>query len=322
MRRCPITYMAIKLNEYYSQVGLHLLSPQLKNLQALPLSAAEQRREAIARVGKMSIQGVQAKLSARLKIKEACFEIVDQNGRFILKPQSEHYPELPENEAITMFLAATIGIEVPVHGLAYSIDGSMTYFIRRFDRIGHTQRLAVEDFGQLLGLNRDTKYNSSMEKIISVISDFCTFPKIEFVKLFKLTLFNFLIGNEDMHVKNFSLITRDNKIMLSPSYDLVNSSIAQKNTKEEIALPLNGKKNNLTRNDFVNYLAFERLGLNEKMIKEVLDEIEIAMLSWPSFIEKSFLSLEMKKKYLRLLEERCRRLNFKIPDIERSSDLS
>src|SRR3990167_2380222 len=257
MKYCPITYEKISAHENYSKRGLHMLSPQLNNLNPLMLSADEQRKEAIERVGKMSVQGVQTKLSAQLKIKEACFDIVDQRGNFILKMQSEHYSELPENEAITMTLAEMVGLEVPVHGLLYCKDNSMTYFVRRFDRFGHNKKLALEDFAQLSGADRDTKYDSSMEKVISIIADFCTFPKVEFVKLFKLTLFNFLIGNEDMHLKNFSLITQDQKIMLSPAYDLLNSSIVLKNPKEEIALSLNGKKSNVTKQDFFKYFALE-----------------------------------------------------------------
>src|SRR5688572_780544 len=101
MKYCPITYDVITDKENYSQRGLHLLSPQLKMLKPLDLTADEQRKQAIARVGKMSVQGVQTKLSAQLKIKEGRFEIVDQYGHYILKPQSESYFELPENEAIT-----------------------------------------------------------------------------------------------------------------------------------------------------------------------------------------------------------------------------
>src|SRR3990167_10341068 len=143
MKFCPITYEKISDQESYSRRGLRLLSPQLKNLHSLELSAAEQRMQAIAFVGKMSIQGVQPKLSAQLKIKKECFAIVDQYGHYILKPQSEHYPELPENEAITMSLAATIHLEVPLHGLIYSKDNSMTYFIKRFDRVGHNKKIAI-----------------------------------------------------------------------------------------------------------------------------------------------------------------------------------
>lgn len=308
MKRCPITYEIITEQENYSHSGLRFLSPQLKNLKPLELSADEQRQAAIARVGKMSIQGVQTKLSAQLNIKEERFEIVDQNGYFILKPQSNHYSELPENEAITMSLAKTIGLEVPVHGLVYSKDNSMTYFIKRFDRFGHNKKLALEDFAQLSGKDRHTKYESSMEKVIKVVSQFCTFPKIEFVKFFKLTLFNFLIGNEDMHLKNFSLITRDQKVALSPVYDLLNSTIALGNAEGEMALPLNGKKSNLKKNDFIRYFAVEQLGLNQNIILEVMQKIQQAIPRWKALIGVSFLSQQMQEKYLHLLEERCKRL--------------
>jgi len=309
MKRCPMTYESIRDEENYSRQGLRLLSPQLKTLGPLELSAAEQRQEAIDRVGKMSIQGVQKKLSAILKIKEGHFDIVDANGRYILKPPSDIYPELPENEAITMTLAATIGLDVPVHGLVYAKDNTMTYFIKRFDRVGHNKKLAVEDFAQLSGEDRHTKYKSSMEQVITVITQFCTFPKIEYVKLFKLTLFNFIVGNEDMHLKNFSLLTKDKKICLSPAYDLLNSTIAQKNTKEEIALPLGGKKNNLTKKDFFKYLAVERLALNPKIIDCIIQDFHQIIPQWRTLIGLSFLSQAMQDKYLKLLDERCERLN-------------
>lgn len=308
MKRCPITYEIISNDENYSQKGLHLLSPQLKNLLPLDLSAEEQRREALARVGKMSIQGVQMKLSAQLKVKEERFEIVDQNGNYILKPQSEFYPELPENEAITMTLASTLNLEVPVHGLLYAKDQTKTYFIKRFDRVGH-HKIAVEDFAQLSGADRYTKYKSSMENIAATIEKFCTFPKIEFVKLFKLTLFCFLVGNEDMHLKNFSLITRNQKITLSPVYDLLNSTIVTKTT-EELALPLKGKKNNLSRKIFFEYFGLERLGLNQKIILEIIQEFQEVIPLWRELIKISFLSEFMQEKYLLLLEDRIKRLEF------------
>ncbi len=308
MKFCPITYAIVSSQADYSQQGLQLLSPQLKQLHPLTLSAVEQRMAAVEYMGKMSIQGVQPKLSAILKIKEGCFKIVDTNGRYILKPQSEYYPEVPENEALTMTLAEIFGIEVPVHGLVYSKDKSKTYFIKRFDRIGHNQKLAVEDFSQLLGLDRETKYESSMEKVIWVVSTYCSFPKIEFVKLFKRTLFNFLVGNEDMHLKNFSLITRQDRVALSPADDLLNSTIVQKNSKEEIALPLNGKKNNLTQKDLLVYFAAEKLGLNNGTIQEVIQEVQHAIPLWKSLIGRSGLSKGMQEKYLKLLDARCRRI--------------
>jgi serine/threonine-protein kinase HipA len=308
MKYCPITYDVIDENEQYSERGLRLLSPQLSVLAPLNYSAAEQRAEAVARVGKMSIQGVQDKLSAQLKVKEGCFELVDQRGHYILKPQSHFYPELPENEALTMSLAAMVGIDVPTHGLVYAKDNSMTYFVKRFDRSGHNKKLALEDFAQLSQRTRDTKYDSSMERVAKVISDFCSFPKIEAVNLLRLTIFNFLVGNEDMHLKNFSLITRDPKIVLSPAYDLLNTTIAQKNTKEELALPLNGKKNNIKSADFLSYFAGQQLQLNKRVIDDLLATFSQTLPQWLELIDRSFLSKPMKEMYVKLLTERASRL--------------
>ena len=124
MNRCPITYAASG-DKKYSDAGLRKLSPKLTVLNDFPYSAEEQVRESVARASKMSIQGVQPKLSARLNLKQCTFEIVDLGGNYIIKPQTPNYSEVPENEDLTMRLAGMIGIEIPLHGLFYSIDGSM-----------------------------------------------------------------------------------------------------------------------------------------------------------------------------------------------------
>ena len=190
---------------------------------------------------------------------------------------------------LSMRLAEGI-IEVPLHGLVHSVDGTLTYFIKRFDRLPRGKKLALEDFSQLAGMTRDTKYNFSMEKIISIIDKYCTFPAIEKIKLFKITLFNYLIGNEDMHLKNFSLISRNDKVELSPAYDYINTTIAMGNAKEEIALPLNGKKNNLTRKDIVDYYGIERIGLRRTIINEALNDFNAIIQKWKKLIDVSFLS--------------------------------
>ena len=196
-----------------------------------------------------------------------------------------------------------INIEIPLHGLLYSKDGSMTYFIKRFDRVGRNKKVAVEDFAQLSGKDRETKYDSSMEKVVSVIEEFCTFPALEKLRFFNLTLFNFLVGNEDMHLKNFSLIRREMKVELSPAYDLLNSTIVI-NSEEELALPLNGKKNKLRKDDFFEYFAKKRLELTQKSIIQTVRRISEAYPKWIDLIQKSFLSAEMKERYIELLSSR------------------
>ena len=307
MNICPITYQPCG-EENYSADGLTLLSRNLVQLNNLPLTQEEQLRESAARADKMSLQGVQPKLSARLNVKDGRFEIVDRNGEYILKPQNNFYPELPENESLTMKLAQMVDIELPSSGMIYSSDRKLTYFIKRFDRYGKSKKLSVEDFAQLAGKSRETKYDYSMEKVINLIDTFSTFPAIEKVKLFRLTIFNFLIGNEDMHLKNFSIITRDNKIELSPAYDLLNTTIVLPNEPEEIALPLAGKKRNLSSKILIDYFGKERLNLNDRVISQVLDKIKSAFDDWEELIKISFLSPQMKEKYFGLLKNRSEKL--------------
>jgi serine/threonine-protein kinase HipA len=280
----------------------------LKDLLDFPYNKGDQLKQAMARATKMSIQGVQPKLSARLNVSAGIFEIADQGGTFIIKPQNDLYEELPENEDLTMRLAALAGIEIPLHGMIYSKDGSRSYFIKRFDRLPKKKRVAVEDFAQLTGQTRETKYSSSMEKVAGVLDQFCTFPLIEKQKLFRLTIFNFLCGNEDMHLKNFSLIRRNGKVEISPSYDLLNTTIAMPNPQEEFALTLAGRKSKITKENLIDYFGSERLGLTSIIIKKTLQEIENQKLKWYKQIQISFLSEEMKKKYVELMSLRWARI--------------
>jgi len=307
---CPITYEPLEASAEgpYSPAGLHRLSRSLHQLQNLPLTAEGQRSEAAARARKMSIQGVQPKLSARLRVKEGRFEIVDRLGRWILKPQSATYPHLPENEDLTQRLAGAAGIEVPTHGLIRSADRTWTYFIRRFDRLARGGKLALEDFAQLSGRTRDTKYDSSMEKVAKVIEEYATFPAVEKLELFRRTVFCFLTGNEDMHLKNFSLLVEPPRVRLAPAYDMVNSTLALPGATEEMALPIRGKKRKLTRRDLIDYFAKERLGLESRAVQEVLRSIGGAFPGWDRLIGRSFLPEELRIAYRELLASRRDRL--------------
>ena len=306
MNRCPITYEPCG-EAKYSERGLRLLSPRLRHLQAFPFGKAQQLELALEYADKLSFSGVQKKLNARLVISKELFEIVSKGGSFIIKPQSDNYLELPQNEDLTMKLAACVGIHTPIHGLMYCNDGSLSYFIKRFDRKGRGERIAVEDFAQLAGVSREAKYDFSMERLVPLIETQCTFPMLEKKKLFLLTLFSFLVGNEDLHLKNLSLIRRGSTTEFSPAYDLLNSSIVMK-VSEELALPLCGKKSGFTRAHLVDYFGRERLNLAPKVIQEILDQIQNSMERWTELIQISFLSKEKKRAYLHLLREREKRL--------------
>jgi serine/threonine-protein kinase HipA len=273
----------------------------------LPYTRDQLIEEAAARAVKMSIQGVQPKVGTVLRVNEGRMEIVDSGGRYIVKPPHPIYADLAENEALTMSLASTLNIEVPVHGLLLNADETRSYFVRRFDRAGWDKR-PVEDFAQLCGASRDTKYDSSTERLIEVIDRFCTFPSLERLKFFDRLLFAFLTGNEDMHLKNWSLVTRDDKVELTPAYDLLNSTIPNPKSREELALPLRGKRSNLQAGDFWRYLAVERLGLASTLIEQIQARFLQAGAGWPDRITASFLSDPMKERYLALMARRRKRL--------------
>jgi serine/threonine-protein kinase HipA len=131
---------------------------------------------------------------------------------------------------------------------------------------------------------------------------------MEKAKLARLLLFCFLTGNEDMHLKNFSLVVRNGVVGLAPGYDLLNTTLVLENAAEESALPLRGKKRKLTRNDWVDYLCRERLALPEAIMKGILSDLRDGLGKWTDMIGRSQLSALRQEKYLEILRERHQRL--------------
>ena len=306
MGRCLITYNECRGD--YSEDGLKMLNKNLQNITPLNFTQSQLRTEALAMSDKISIQGIQPKLSARLNVKEGKFDIVEQHGTYIIKVQVPDRAQMPENEDLTMKLAKVIGIDVPVHGLVKDKEGQLNYFIKRFDRYSQKSKYAVEDFAQLTERPSDTKYDASTESLIPIITEYCTFPAIEMIKLYKRIFFSFMVGNEDMHLKNFSLITKKGKTYLSPAYDLLNSTIVLKQTKEELALPIIGTKARFKSFHFKEYLGIERMELQQKMVEKVFSEVYEARGSWEKIIENSFLSDDMKEEYFKILDNRFKRM--------------
>lgn len=256
---------------------------------------------------KLSIQGVQPKFSVKLNVKEQSFKVCEKGGTFIIKPQSLTYEKLPENEDLTMKLARAVGIETPWHGLIMCKDESLSYCIKRFDRYGQGKKFSLEDFSQIMGASRDTKYLGSMEKVAEVIDQYSTYMLKDWLQLFKRTIFSFLVGNEDMHLKNFSLITREDRIELSPAYDLLNSTLATPGADEELALSLKDKKRNLELKDFKAF-AQDSLFLTEKVIESEIKKQLQKINDWFKLIDMSFLPEDMKTQYKELITHRANRL--------------
>lgn len=257
-----------------------------------------------------AVTGVQAKLSMDIeKVQhETRFTIVGLWGRFILKPQTELFPHLPELEDLTMHLAETAHIQVVPHTLVRFADGELCYLTRRVDRTPKGEKIPMEDLCQLSEKLTEHKYRGSHEQIAKIIMHYSSAPKLDLVRFWEIVLFSWITGNSDMHLKNFSIYSpfTDN-YQLSPAYDLLNTLLVMPSDKEELALTLNAKKKKIKLQDFVS--AMTNSGLEGKVIQNMFQRFRSAEEKWYDWIENSFLPQEMKTGYTMMIKERMSRLN-------------
>jgi serine/threonine-protein kinase HipA len=257
----------------------------------------------------LAVPGVQKKLSLELKKtgKGARLTIVGSLGGYILKPATEEYPGLPENEDLTMHLAEICGIETALHALIRFQTGEMAYITKRFDREGNF-KIPVEDMNQLTGNLTSDKYSGSIERISKLIYKYCTYNFLEIIKFFKSIVFCYITGNADMHLKNFSIMKgKDGIIKLTPAYDLLSTKLVIPEDLEESALSINGKKKKLNTNDF-NLLA-KYFMIEDKVKNNILNEFREKFDDMNNFIDRSFLSSDMKIKYKNMLSENAGKIN-------------
>lgn len=311
---CPLTYEPLtNSTNQYNLKGLQLLSKNLTTLKDFLSTPPLPLQQAQIVMAKLSIQAAQPLFYATLNISEQTFELSEDRSTFIIKPPNILWPHLPENEDLTMRLAKLIGLDTPLHGLVYNTDGSLSFWQRRLDRPSlkspTSLKLAIEDFAQLSGATRNTKKDGSLETVANLIDRFASFPLVEKEKLLRLVIFNFLVGNHEMNLKNLALVTQHNLIKLSPVYNLINTQIVLGETaKEEIGLFLNNKKNDLQKYDFFDYFALQCLGLPPLRIKKVFKEILSGTKKWSGLIAISFLPDSAKIDYITLVNQRLKRL--------------
>ncbi len=252
--------------------------------------------------GKSTITGVQPKLSLHIEKAENEPEkltIIGLWGEFILKPQSPMWDELPQIEDLTMHLAGLSNIRTADHSLVRLGSGELAYITKRMDR-KEGVKLHMEDMCQLLGRLTEDKYKSSHEQIAKEIKRSSVNPGLDIVRFYELTLFSFLTGNADMHLKNFSLIKNDfDQYELAPAYDLVSSALVVEGDEEELALTLCGKKKRLRKPDF--FKAMITSGISRKAAENILNKYDGLQNDWSKFISQSFLSKEMKQEYKELI---------------------
>lgn len=252
-----------------------------------------------------SLTGVQPKLSLHLNEYEGSqrLTIVGLWGGFICKPQTLQFEQMPETEDLTMHLAELARIDVVPHTLIRMADDTLCYLTRRIDRTVTGEKIAMEDMCQLTERQTEHKYKSSYERIAKAIGQYSSIPKMDITNYFEIVLFSWITGNNDMHLKNFSLYEpNDGMIRLAPAYDLINAAILNPKDDEELALTLNGKKKKLKHSDFI--AAGLTMGLERKTIERLILKYVKLFPKMYTVINNSFLNEELKNKYIELLKER------------------
>ena len=255
-----------------------------------------------------SLTGVQPKLSLNLSKHDGCsrLTIVGLWGDYIFKPQTESYQQLPENEDLTMHLAEAAKISVVPHSLIRLADGELGYITKRIDRTKNGEKIDMEDMCQLTLHPTEYKYKGSYEQIAKTIVQYSNTPKLDLTNYMQLLLFCFVTGNNDMHLKNFSLYRPTEAYQLTPAYDLINVAIANPKDKEEMALTLAEKKAKLRLADFLNIA--ETMGLEKNVVQRLIAGLHKTLPKWQQLIKDSFLSKEQKQAYEELMVDRLNRL--------------
>ena len=311
MERCLYCYQPLEQNEtdFHSRCSKKIFGTATPPL--LPYSKDDIESLALEVVrSQVTITGVQPKLSVDLEKEkggEKRFTIVGLWGGYILKPQTEQYANLPENEDLTMHLARLAKINTVPHSLIRFKDGSLAYITKRIDRDKKGNKIPMEDMCQLTEKLTEQKYKGSHEQIAKKIVEFSAYPVLDLINYVEVLLFCYLTGNADMHLKNFSLYKKIKETTLTPAYDLLSTKLVIPEDTEELALTLNGKKRKLKRSDFDNLL--KTMKVEDKVIENTYNKFRKVLPLWYDFIEISFLPNQMKIDYKALIEHRSSILN-------------
>lgn len=307
LKRCLICYEELKdvPGDYHPRCSKKFFGREIAPI--FPHKLDEMKELAGQEVNKsLVVTGVQKKISLGLEKHAEVDRLTIMGwGNFILKPPSETYPEMPENEDLTMHLAEVAGIQTVPHCLIRMASGELAYLTKRIDRkIDRKNKIKIhmEDMCQLTERLTEDKYKGSLEKVGGFIKAKCR--GIDLINFYELVVFCFLTGNADMHLKNFSLLHAENgQLVLAPAYDLLATKLVNPADQEESALTLNGKKNKIKQADF--HTLAERLKIGNKARNNAIERITGKLSEMGIVIRKSFISSKMKEEYIKLLTERA-----------------
>lgn len=306
MSNCLFCYQKVEDNTFYHANCCKKFFGT-RNLPVLQLDKTILNELAIKTVNRrIAITGVQPKLSVDLskEVGKERLTLVGLWGQYILKPQHDEFLYMPETEDLTMHLADLFKIKTSQHALIPTTEGKLAYIAKRFDR-EKGKKIHVEDLCQISGFLTEQKYKSSYEKVGKLISQYCTNKGLDTLNFFELVVFCFLTGNNDMHLKNFTLIHQsDRTISLSPAYDLLNVNLVFPNDSEELALTLNGKKRRIKKSDFDRFAS--GLNLPEKAVSNSYKKFVNATEKVEKVIQSSFLPEDWKVRYQEIWDSKIK----------------
>ena len=256
----------------------------------------------------LTVPGVQKKMSLHLDNSGATprLTLVNYPTGYILKPQTREYPCLPEAEYLVMQMAEKAKIKTVPHALIRikAQDNALAYITKRIDR-RDGKMLAMEDFCQLDGRLTEDKYKGSYERCAKIIRQYSSRARLDITELFIRVVFSFIIGNSDMHLKNFSLIETDENsgnYILSDAYDMLPVNTVNPADTEQTALTMNGKKRNLHRNDFLKFA--DACQIDRAVAGKIIDRLKEYESEFIRETEQSYLTDELKESLIALMKER------------------
>ena len=306
MNNCLFCYKPVEVGDYHPNC-----SKKFFGTTTIPtLELDKEKLDKLAQITvneRIALTGVQPKISLSLNGEKGNrrLTLVGLCGDYILKPQSPDFDFMPEVEDLTMHLAKLFKIETAEHTLIKTSDGDLAYLTKRFDR-KKGLKIHVEDLCQLSELLTEQKYNGSYERVGKVIKQYATNSGLDVIKYFRLVLFSFLTGNNDMHLKNFSLMHSEKGILLSPAYDLLNVNLIYPQDKDDLALTLGGRKRKVKRSDFDQFAM--SLGLSNLVRDNIYKDFYRQKDNVVDLINRSFLNDDYKDEYLKIYELKMRQI--------------
>ncbi len=284
------------------------------------------QQQARDNMSNMSISGAQEKFSALVDNGHIRLSHQGEQATHILKPAPFNLglstrKQIPANEHLTMQIAAQVyGIRTAANGLCFSSSGQPVYITKRFDVVGSVKDCSQEDFAAILqmteqGNDSNFKYHGNYAQIADAIRKIIPAWMPQMEQFFKMVVFNYLFGNEDAHMKNFSMVNRGNEYFLAPAYDLINTCVHIQSGSDlglmDGLSPEIEKSETYERTGHPCRLDFERfaerIGLPKKRADMVLSMFMDIPQETYALINRSFLNDKMKRIYKRVIEERKER---------------